>query len=146
MLKKVFGGGGSGGGIKFVSGTFTTMSGYTLTEHNVTVEHNLGYVPTGAMLIYTTYKGGSFSSNALIYACAVDRLRLSTVRKSDYSTYQITSSNGLTTAGGVYPSSGERIYGATPTEITFGFTGPSELGSDYSAYLAYGATYMWIVW
>lgn len=147
----VTGGGGEvslpfGNGFKnFASGSFTV----TDYVYNITVEHNLGYIPNGAMVVceedvnYTTpsrIMHSMFKINGGYGSSIYKEASADFAAKIMYPQW-----NNLTDAGS---TTSFTAYGATENTVTFGATGEASSIGDETRNLKLfpGKKYSWIVW
>lgn len=141
-----------GGGVsKFSSGTFTyPFNGGINLMQNITVEHNLGYVPTGGMFI-ALHRPPTGATRKIMFMC---------YQQFEVGCLAVNSKAGSLDIGGNHHSgtyaknlSGEGsgnfnygIYGANETTATLGVIGDYSLGASHSYQFAPDTTYAWILW
>ena len=135
----------SGGATKFSSGTFM-FTNWTETNYNITVEHDLGYVPTGGMFVMTSNASSGISQRSIwMYFSENDGLYLGAFTNGSTGMGATRGSATATTGmGDVYLMNG--VYNATDKTVALGVTGPNLGGSSVSYAFNPECTYAWIVW
>lgn len=134
-----------GGATKFSSGTFM-FTGWTEKHYNITVEHDLGYVPTGGMFVMTSLPSSGITQRSIwMYFSENDGLYVGAFANSSTGTGATRGAATETTGkGDVYLMNG--VYNATDKTVTLGVTGANGGGASISYAFNPECTYAWIVW